>query len=368
MESGGFAEDYDPNSSLHHQYYESYSDLAVHRLMLEDAQRMSFYRKSIEQSASIEGKVVVDVGSGTGILSMWAARAGAKHVFSIEASSLSEFQIGVVEDNDLSTKITVLGDTVENIIAGGVANFVNRHKAKLGKCGVAVLLSEWMGFYLFHEGMLPSVIRARNFFQDVNAALGVLQPIEMIPERATVFVAPITCKPYYVQRYKNFWRDVDGLDFSRYGRIEYEVYLEQASPLVECLPPLCLLHEGLSLIELNLSTVQEEVLTSLHNTVHFDLKESAEFQQHAREAGSEGRVSVDGFTVWFDVSYGAHTLSTSPRSPSTHWKQTTILLPREARNEELVSFPVEGGELGVEMHISASDKTLRFYTIELELK
>ena len=62
-------------------YFSSYSDLAVHKLMLSDKPRMEAYRSFIESNAHLfKDKVVMDVGAGTGILSLFAARAGAKHV------------------------------------------------------------------------------------------------------------------------------------------------------------------------------------------------------------------------------------------------------------------------------------------------
>ncbi|MGB1597030.1 MAG: hypothetical protein ACPIOQ_30000 [Promethearchaeia archaeon] len=58
-------------------YYESYNDLGVHELMLRDRPRMVAYYDSIMRNAAfIQGKVVLDVGCGTGVLAMMAARAG----------------------------------------------------------------------------------------------------------------------------------------------------------------------------------------------------------------------------------------------------------------------------------------------------
>lgn len=71
-------------------YFTSYADISVHAKMLQDKPRMVAYTAAIEGlGEKLQGATVMDVGSGTGILSMIAARNGASKVYAIEASAFA---------------------------------------------------------------------------------------------------------------------------------------------------------------------------------------------------------------------------------------------------------------------------------------
>ncbi|KOM46242.1 hypothetical protein LR48_Vigan06g154800 [Vigna angularis] len=71
-------------------YFHSYAHLGIHQEMIKDRVRTETYREAIMQHQSfIAGKVVVDVGCGTGILSIFCAQAGAKRVYAIDASDIA---------------------------------------------------------------------------------------------------------------------------------------------------------------------------------------------------------------------------------------------------------------------------------------
>ena len=60
-----------------------YQRLAMHRLMLRDRVRNETFREGIG-AAVTPGNVVLDVGAGTGILSLFCIQAGAQRVYAVE--------------------------------------------------------------------------------------------------------------------------------------------------------------------------------------------------------------------------------------------------------------------------------------------
>lgn len=84
--------------------------------MLKDEVRTTTYRNSIYHNKHLfKDKVVMDVGSGTGILSMFAAKAGAKKVFAMEFSNMAINSRQIIKDNGLDHIITVVQAKVEDV-------------------------------------------------------------------------------------------------------------------------------------------------------------------------------------------------------------------------------------------------------------
>jgi protein arginine N-methyltransferase 1 len=74
-----------------------------HLEMLRDTLRVMTYRRAIERQCA--GKRVVEIGCGTGILSLFAAKAGAEKVIAIEESQISEVAAGMFAANGCSDRI-----------------------------------------------------------------------------------------------------------------------------------------------------------------------------------------------------------------------------------------------------------------------
>ena len=91
-------------------YFDSYAHHAIHEEMLKDEVRTRTYEMAIKQNAHLfRDKVILDVGCGTGILSMFASQVGAKHVYAVDCSSIAVSARQIVLKNGFGPdKITVI--------------------------------------------------------------------------------------------------------------------------------------------------------------------------------------------------------------------------------------------------------------------
>lgn len=88
------------DANKHDYYFNSYSSHHIHEEMLKDSIRTLTYQKAIEGNGmDFKDKVVLDIGCGTGILSIFAARAGAKHVYAVDNAEVALFAREIVKKN-----------------------------------------------------------------------------------------------------------------------------------------------------------------------------------------------------------------------------------------------------------------------------
>lgn len=79
----------------------------IHATMLKDTVRTDAYRDFIYENKNLfEGKIVLDVGCGTAILSMFCARAGAAKVIAVDNSDIINFARENVYKNGMAEIIT----------------------------------------------------------------------------------------------------------------------------------------------------------------------------------------------------------------------------------------------------------------------
>ena len=126
----------------------NYAHTSIHYDMLNDSVRtMSYHDAIFKNKSCFEGKIVCDVGCGTGILSLFAAKAGAKKVYAIECTEIAETCQKIINDNGYSNIITIVPGVSEDI--------------ELPE-KVDIIISEWMGYSLYYELMLPAVLSIRD--------------------------------------------------------------------------------------------------------------------------------------------------------------------------------------------------------------
>jgi ribosomal protein L11 methylase PrmA len=86
----------------------SFGASELHVRMLNDQMRTSSFLAGIGEVIDT-GDVVVDIGTGTGVLAIAAAWAGARHVYAIESSAtMGECAQEIFEANGLADRITLL--------------------------------------------------------------------------------------------------------------------------------------------------------------------------------------------------------------------------------------------------------------------
>ncbi|KAF8054030.1 hypothetical protein N665_1355s0013 [Sinapis alba] len=334
-------------------YFHSYAHVGIHEEMIKDRARTETYREAIMQHQSlIQDKVVVDVGCGTGILSIFCAQAGAKRVYAVDASDIAVQAKEVVKANGLSDKVIVLHGRVEDVEIDEE---------------VDVIISEWMGYMLLYESMLGSVITARDRW---------LKPGGLIlPSHATLYMAPISHPDRYSHSI-DFWRNVYGIDMSAMMQLAKQCAFEE--PSVESISGETVLTWPEVVKHIDCQTIKIQELDSV--TAKYKFK-------------SMMRAPMHGFAFWFDVEFSepakntsatgvangsssispstegnqkkrsnpsdALVLSTSPEAPPTHWQQTIVYFydPIDVEQDQVIEGSVT---------LSQSKENRRFMNIHLE--
>lgn len=309
-------------------YFESYADVSIHEEMIADTVRTATYRKAIFNNQSdIEGKVVLDVGAGTGVLSVFCAQAGARKVYAVEASSIAEQAEKIIQQNEVQDKVEVIKGALEAV------DLPEK---------VDVIVSEWMGYALLHESMLNSVISARDRWLKPGGL--------MLPEKAELFIAPIN--DLLVEERLAFWSTVKsqyGVDMSCMTDFARRCIMASSEITIKPVTVEDVLSHSVKFAELDLNVVNLQHLSSVKGHFRCLCFRSAAF---------------NAFCVFFAVAFpfpgSRHplVLSTSPFEPETHWKQAVLYLDQavEVMQDTLVEgdvhmYPSEEGSRHICIHV-----------------
>ena len=276
-------------------YFHYYGMLMHQQNMLQDATRTGTYYSAIMQNiGDFNGKVVVDVGAGSGILSMFAVQAGARKVYAVEASGITEHARALMDGNPQ------LGSRIE-IVRGRVEEVSLPEKAD-------VLISEPMGTLLVNERMLESYIHARKEFLKPGG--------KMYPAEGRIHMCAFRDDLLYyeISQRAAFWGNTSfhGVDLSPLHPAASRAYFGQC--VVDAFSPNVIISDTSSK-QVDFTTADEESLANI------DLEVSL-------TAYANGL--CHGVAFWFDVGFlGSNqhvTLSTAPGLPITHWYQLRCVL------------------------------------------
>ncbi len=168
--------------------------------MLMDEVRTTHYRNAIlNNKIDFQGKIVMDVGAGSGILSLFAAQAGAAKVYAVEASNMAINARALVEANGYKNIIEVIQSKIEDISEDHIPVGV-----------IDVIVSEPLGTFLLNERMLETYVIARDRFLKRGG--------KMYPASAHLCALPFYDEALYKEQLAktSFWdnRNFHGLDMT----------------------------------------------------------------------------------------------------------------------------------------------------------
>ena len=144
-----------------------WADPVEHARMLHDTRRTGDYLAAIAQAVR-PGDVVLDIGTGSGVLAIAAARAGARRVYAVEASDIAEVAERVFAANRVTDRVTLIPGWSRTIDLPEPAD---------------VLVAEIIGNEPFEEEILETTLDARFRLLKPGACL--------IPNALTLLARPL---------------------------------------------------------------------------------------------------------------------------------------------------------------------------------
>jgi predicted RNA methylase len=281
-----------------------------HWEMLHDEERFELYDKAIRSVVSPE-HLVLDVGTGSGLLSMMSARAGARQIIACEGqpsvADVARRVIGKAGHDDVVTVVPKLSTRMR------VPEDLPRR--------ADVLVTETVDCALLGEGILPTIAHAREHLLTEEAII--------MPGGGRVFAQLVESPSLHR---KNHVGQLYGFDFSEFNQLSSIEYFDSRLRHHE--------HRRLS-----------EPIEVFRFDFYRDTAEPrrAEFVVPPAVAGV-----CHAVVFWFELELlPGITLTNSPETPHTHWKQAVQCLPAPIQVQPDEPLLLDARHDGVNIHFTA---------------
>jgi len=229
-------------------YLQYYGKLKNQEGMLRDGVRLEGYRAALEAAAPrLKGAVVMDIGTGSGILAFLAARYGARKVYAVEASpQMSRLASRLARSNNLVGVVEVVPKHLEDISDDDVE-----------PGSVDVIVSELFSHFMVGELGPQAVTYAKQRF---------LRPGGLVlPAKAIMKLSPFEDKELAgeLRARHRFWlqSDFHGFDLSPAWPIAEEQMLRET--ILDVVEPSTLLLQHLTNLKPILSIFPQQPQLSL---------------------------------------------------------------------------------------------------------
>jgi len=250
-----------------------YETIASHRAMALDSVRNDAYTAALSRVITPDS-VVLDLGAGTGVLGLIAARLGARRVYLVEPGDIIAVAEEIVAANDLGDRVQCLHKRFEDVALPEP---------------VDVIVSVMTGNFLLTEDLLPVLFHARDT---------VLKPGgRLVPDAALMEAALVSAPDVHAMHIAGWSNATHGVDLS--AARAYAANHVYFGPTL--LRDATFLSQPAAVLALDLGSCGYD---ALHAQVDFEATQTGE---------------CHGIAGWFNLRLGETWLSTSPRSPQTHW-------------------------------------------------
>jgi SAM-dependent methyltransferase len=275
----------------------SYLYIPGQQRMALDDRRNEAYAQALAQVITPES-VVLDLGSGLGILGLMAAQLGAKRVYLVEPENIIAVTQEIVRVNGLSDRVRCLHGEIE--------------KVEIPE-KVDVITSVFTGNFLLTEDLLPSLFYARDKYLKPGGVL--------IPNAAFMEAVPVSVPKLYaddIEVWSTPYRNLDHSPARTYASQSLFYYREALSESQYLAEPA------------NLKAMD------FYSSTGIDCK--TEVNYTVRESGL-----CHGWAGWFQMQLGDRWLSTAPHEPLLHWSWVFLPLdpPISLTAGETVTFQLQ---------------------------